>query len=327
MRTINKHEHETLKKQTDEKFGGYEIANFQVKVFSTDVVSGEQRTEKMTFKGEVFKDNDENDLFVCYDPYNDSAPQWHVYNKEELASPKVEVIEKTSIQNEENKKIALDIKHQENNLRLEEERMDAARKQFQDYQEKQELREKGAALLKKQKIKEEKLNFLNDNGYLLEITDLDEENSTLTARMTDKNGKTLATLNYTSLLSYEEIEPAEGFQVHEDDGDEFLYPYVADEDYLTIYDNKGKIIEDTGAVSIAKEAIESLKIWKQEDLEYAKDHYVDLENPETHIDFESPDSENVFRTLQKTAESPSAQRIAKLRTEYEAEKQRTRRKP
>jgi hypothetical protein len=62
------------------------------------------------------------------------------------------------------------------------------------------------------------------------------------------------------------------------------------------------------------------------DLEYAKNYYVELESPKNNVTFKDFDVKNVFKTLKETSEKPSTQKLAKLRTEHESEKQRTKRK-
>jgi hypothetical protein len=326
MKTINKQEYEILKKETDSANGGYEVANFKINAFTTDLTNGNQNKEKMEVKGEILKDDKNNDMFVFYDTYHDGSPQWHAYGKDELASPQFEVIEKTSILNEDNKKIKLDIEMQEYRKKMEEERSIEAKRRFENFEKNKKLNERETEIKNEHIFNEDKLDFLSKNGYLLEVTNINEDEMSLSAKMVDKYGNTLANFNYSNLLSFEDIDPSEGFEVHESDGDEMLYPFLADEDSLKITDSKGKVIEDTGAVTIAKESIESLKIWKNEDLEYAKNYYVELESPKNNVTFKDFDVKNVFKTLKETSEKPSTQKLAKLRTEHESEKQRTKRK-
>lgn len=316
MRSINKREHDELKKYTDENFGGYEVAQFNVHLFSTDVVSGEQKKEEREFRGEIFKNPEGEPLFTVYNEFNDGAPEWIVFNKSELANQNVNVLEKTSIKQEEDKKLAREIERRENQQRMQEERIAESKRNFDEQVKLNEKRNQMITKQKEQLLKEEKGEFLKEHGYLLKITDLNEDEKTLNARMVDRGNKTLATFEYTSMLSYEEIEPAEGFQTLDEDGGEMLYPYVADEDFLTIRDNKGNVIDDTGSVFVAKEALESLKIWKKDDLDYAKEHFVDFEDPERHIDFEDYRSSHVFKTLKDVASNPSVQKMANLRTDY-----------
>lgn len=330
MRTINKREREELKEYTDKNFGGYEIAEFSVNVFSTDVVTGEQGKEKRQFRGEIFKNDSGDDLFTVYNEFHDGAPEWIVFSKNELADENINVLKKTSIQQEKDEELAREIARRENQQRMQEERIAESKRKFDEQSKLNEKRNQMIAEQKQKLLKEEKGEFLKEHGYLLKITDLDENKKTLNARMVDRGNKTLATFEYTSMLSYEEIEPSEGFQTLEEDGGETLYPYVADEDFLTIRDNKGNVIDDTGSVFVAKEALESLKIWKKDDLDYAIEHFVDLEEPERHIDFEDYRSSHVFRTLKDVASNPNVQRMAKLRTEYVAEQEKnkgSKRKP
>ncbi len=324
MRTINKREREELKEYTDKNFGGYEIAEFTVNVFSSEYGKLEEKKEKMQFRGEIFKNNSGDDLFTVYNQFHDGFPEWIVFSKNELADQNVNVLKKTSIQQEKDEELAREIARRENQQRMQEERIAESKRRFEEQAKINEKAQEAKRLTKEAKLKEDKMNFLNDKGFLLEITELDEENLSLTARMTDKYNKTLATFNYTSLISYEEFEPSEGFLIEDDD---FAYPYMADEDSLTIYDNKGKIIDDEGAIFVAKEAIESLKIWSKEDLEIAKNCYVDLDKPERNISFDDKDSEKVFRTLETIADNEQVQRVAKARTRIEAENQRSRNKP
>lgn len=321
MRTINKREHDELKQYTDKNFGGYEIAEFNIEVFSTDVVTREEKKEKRKFRGEVFKNDLGGDLFAAYNEFHDGAPEWVLFTKNELADQNINVLKKTSIQQERDEELAREIARRENQQRMQEERIAESRRNFEEQSILRAKREKMISDQKANKLKEEKGEFLKENGYLLKITDLNEDEKTMSARMVDRNNKTLATFEYTSMLSYEEIEPAEGFQILEEDGGETLYPYVADEDYLTIRDNKGNVIDDTGSVFVAKEALESLRIWKKDDLDYAKEHFVDFENPERHIDFSDQMSSHVFKTLRDVASDPSVQRMAKLRSEHVSEQE------
>ena len=323
MRTINKREHDELKQYTDKNFGGYEIAEFNIEVFSTDVVTREEKKEKRKFRGEVFKNDLGGDLFAAYNEFHDGAPEWVLFTKNELADQNINVLKKTSIQQEKDEELAREIARRENQQRMQEERLAESKRRFEEQTKLNAKKQETIRMTKEAKLKEDKMNFLNDKGFLIEITELDEENLSLTARMTDKYNKTLATLNYTNLISYEEFEPSEGFLIEDDD---FAYPYMADEDSLTIYDNKGKIIDDEGAIFVAKEAIESLKIWSKEDLDIANNYHVDLDKPERNISFDDKDSEKVFRTLETIADNKHVQRVAKARTRIEAEKQRSRNK-
>ena len=316
MRTINKREYEELKQYTDKNFGGYDIAEFDVKVIGTNTITREENPEIRNYRGEIFKNDEGNDLFTVYNEFHDGFPEWVVLSQSELATQNVEVIEKTSIKKEEEKKLAREIERRENQQRMQEERIAESKRNFEEQSKLNEKRNRMIAEQKEKLLKEEKGEFLKEHGYLLKITDLDENEKTLNARMVDRGNKTLATFEYTSMLSYEEIEPTEGFQTLDEDGGEMLYPYVADEDFLTIRDNKGNVIDDTGSVFVAKEALESLKIWKKDDLDYAKEHFVDFEDPERHIDFEDYRSSHVFKTLKDVASNPSVQKMANLRTDY-----------
>ena len=51
-------------------------------------------------------------------------------------------------------------------------------------------------------------------------------------------------------------------------------------------------------------------------MDYAKEHFVDFEDPERHIDFEDYRSSHVFKTLKDVASNPSVQKMANLRTDY-----------
>lgn len=99
---MNKYDFINLKKENDEKHGGYYKADFDVPVFSTNVSDpkAEEKRETHTLRGYLFKDENDENLFVAMDPFSDGPLSYVSFKESALENPDYKVGEKVTFEQE-----------------------------------------------------------------------------------------------------------------------------------------------------------------------------------------------------------------------------------